>query len=458
MLIRFIGLAPVLLFVYSMKFSTLRILFLLAVIFLFTACSSNKFAGFEKGENEVKYKVHISSDDTIHPKLTDWVTVNMDYRLEDTVLFSSANLDKPLMFSIIEPMFKGDLYDGLKMMSVGDSMTFAVVADSFFFKTAFAKKLPDFVEAGSPLFYDVKLTQLLTDEEFKLEMESEKQILKDKEQQILNAYLKENNIKTQPLESGLYFIPVKEGKGSKPDTGDMCRIYLEVKEINGDVLFSNFDGTPIDAEFGKQFDTEGLMQGLGMLRPGGRAKLIVPSSIGVGETGKEMVESFTTILYDVELIEIKTVTEVKQERRERKAAMEAEKDRIKEMEPMRLEAYLQNNNITVSPTSSGLYFLTIEEGSGSNPVAGDTVRLYYTVGKTDGRVVYDSREKGEPIEFVLGLGMVVKAWDEGITYMARGGKYKLVAPSKLAYGRKGQGELIGPYEPLIYDIELIEEE
>lgn len=441
-----------------MKFSTYTILFLLTGLLLFSACSDDKFAGYELGKNNVRYKVHTRSNDTIHPKLTDWVTLNMDYRLEDTILFSSRNLDKPLRFSIIDPMFEGDLYDGLKMMSVGDSMTFVVVADSFFFKTAFAKKLPDFVNPGDPLFYDVKLTNLLTDEEFNKELEAEKQVLKDKEQEILNAYLKENNITTKPQTSGLYFIPVREGKGPRPDTGDMCRIYLEVKEINGNVLYSNFNQTPIDVEYGKQFDTKGLMQGLGMLKTGGRAKMIVPSPIGVGETGKEVVNAFTTILYDVELIDLKTVEEVKQERKKRKAALEAEKDKMKEMEPVRLEAYLKKNNITSSPTSSGLYFLTIEEGTGLKPIAGDTVRLYYTVSKTDGRLIYDSHEKGEPIEFILDKGMVVKAWDEGIKYMNRGGKYKLIAPSKLAYGRKGQGELIGPYQPLVYEIELQEKE
>jgi FKBP-type peptidyl-prolyl cis-trans isomerase len=337
-------------------------------------------------------------------------------------------------------------------------MTFAVVADSFFFKTAFAEKLPGFTKAGDPFYYDVKLVSLLTDEELNQELEAERQIYQDKEQEVLNAYLKENNISTKPLESGLYFIPVKEGKGQRPDTGDMCRIYLEVKEIGGKNLYSNFDQTPIDVEFGKQFDTEGLMQGISLLKPGGRAKLIVPSPIGVGETGKETVGSFTTILYDVELIEIKTVDEVKQERKERKAALEAEKDRIKDLEPERMQAYIQKNNITALPTSSGLYFLTLEKGSGLKPIAGDTIKLYYTVGKTDGRLIYDSHEKGEPIEFILGQGLVVKAWDEGITYMARGGKYKLLAPSKLAYGRKGQGDLIGPYEPLVYEIELLDNE
>lgn len=441
-----------------MKSSAFSFIVLFCGALFLGSCSSDKFAGFEDGKNNLKYKVHTNSNDTVHPKLNDWVTVTMDYRLQDTVLFSSSKLDKPLRFSIIEPMFEGDLYDGLKIMSVGDSMTFAVVADSFYFKTAFAKKLPQFVKPGSLLYYDVKLTQLQTNEEFQKELEVEKQLRKGKEQQILNTFLAENNITTKPLETGLYFIPVKEGKGPRPDTGDMCRIYLEVKEIDGNVLFTNFGGTPIDAEYGKEFDSEGLMQGIGMLRPGGRANLIVPSSIGVGETGKEMVEPFSTILYDVELIELKTVAEVIQERKERKAALEAEKNRIKEMEPKRIEGYLKQNNISVSPTASGLYFLVIEAGTGSNPVAGDTVNLYYTVAKTDGRLIYDSHEKGEPIEFILGQGMVVKAWDEGITYMARGGKYKLVAPSKLAYSRKGQGELIGPYEPLVYEIELLEKE
>jgi len=430
------------------------------LIFLFAllavSCSDNKFAGFERGENNVHYKVHQKSGDTAKPVLTDWVTVNMDYRLSDTILFSSKNLEKPLRFSMIEPMFEGDLYEGIKLMSVGDSMTFAVVADSFYFKTAFAKNLPDFVEPGSLLYYDVKLVDLASNAEFMKEMEQEKEALKENEQKTLGEYIQQNNIAEKPLKSGLYFIPVKKGNGPKPDTGDMCSVFLEVKEIGGELLFTNFEGDPIDVEYGKNFDTKGFMQGLGMLNEGGRARMIVPSSIGVGEKGREVVEPFTTILYDVELLEIKTIEEVKRERKQKKAAEEAEKDTLKGKESSKLQAYIQEKNIKVAPSSKGLYFITIEEGNGTKPKLGETIKLYYTVSRTDGKLIYDSHEKEEPIEFELGNAMVVKAWEEAIPKMRRGGKYLLITPSSLAYGRKGQGKDIGPYQPLVYEIDLLE--
>ena len=120
-------------------------LFIITLFLGIASCSSSKYPGFKEGDNNVFFKEHYTTDDTNRPHFHNWVTLNMDYRLEDTILFSSKNLDKPLRFSMIDPLFSGDLYEGLSMMTVGDSMSFAIVADSFFLKTANFTQLPDFV-------------------------------------------------------------------------------------------------------------------------------------------------------------------------------------------------------------------------------------------------------------------------------------------------------------------------
>ena len=432
-------------------------IYLILLAFLFS-CSGDKFEGYELTPEGVRYKVHNRSGNALNPQLTDWVTVKMNYRLEDTMLFSSENLEEPLRFSMIEPMFEGDLYEALKLMAVGDSMTFAIVADSFFYKTAFAKKLPPFVEPGDPMYYDVKLTNVTTDEEYKQEIAEEVNNKEKEELQKLNAYLEKNNITIQPEESGLYFIPLEKGTGIRPDTGDMCRVFLEVSILDGELLYSNFEGTPLDVEYGKSFDTKGFMEGVGMLNVGGSARLIVPSNIGVGESGKETVAPYTTIVYEIKLSEIKTVEEVRKERKERAQAKEVEKDRLRDSEHARLKAYLKENSIYTEPLASGLYYIVREEGNGEQVKIGQEIQVHYTVRTIDGKEIYDSYKNGKPVNLVLGRGSVVQAWEEGIAYMNRGGKSTLIAPSKIAYGRNGKSPLIGPYEPLVYEIEVLEEE
>ncbi len=280
--------------------------FLLLMGFLaLYSCSNSKYPGYSLSDNGIYYKVYEKSGDTVVAKLSDFVTLEMNYRLSDTILFESKILDTELTFPIVEPMFEGDLYDALLFMSPGDSMSFVVVADSFFLKTAKMPALPDYVVAGEPMFYDIKLINVQTSQKYQQGLLDEQNAKHKKEIANLLNYVRKNNIEVAPLETGLYFIEQKKGNGVLPDTGDICKLSLMVWELDGNQIFSSSDaGGYINVEYGKEFDTPGFMQGLGMLREGGKAKLIVPSRIGVGFYGMQGVDGFTTLVYELELIEI----------------------------------------------------------------------------------------------------------------------------------------------------------
>lgn len=126
-----------------------------------------------------------------------------------------------------------------------------------------------------------------------------------------------------------------------------------------------------------------------------------------------------------------------------------------EKEQELLQAYLQENNIDVEPTSSGLYYIEIEKGNGDSPKPGSVVILHYEGRLIDGEVFDSSYERGEPFSFTLGAGEVIRGWDEGVSYMKEGGKAQLIIPSHLGYGRYDQ-EKIPAYSTLIFDIELLE--
>jgi len=107
-------------------------------------------------------------------------------------------------------------------------------------------------------------------------------------------------------------------------------------------------------------------------------------------------------------------------------------------------------------TASGLEYIEIEVGTGEQAVAGKTVRVHYTGKFPDGKVFDSSYSRGEPIEFVLGAGRVIKGWDEGIALLKVGGKAQLVIPPELAYGERGAGGVIPPNATLVFDVELVE--
>ena len=107
-------------------------------------------------------------------------------------------------------------------------------------------------------------------------------------------------------------------------------------------------------------------------------------------------------------------------------------------------------------TASGLEYIEVEAGIGTQAEAGKTVSVHYTGKFQDGKVFDSSISRGEPIEFPLGKGRVIKGWDEGIALMKVGGKAQLIIPPDLGYGERGAGGVIPPNATLVFDVELVE--
>ena len=107
-------------------------------------------------------------------------------------------------------------------------------------------------------------------------------------------------------------------------------------------------------------------------------------------------------------------------------------------------------------TESGLKYTLTVEGKGVKPNKGDTVIVHYTGKLTNGSVFDSSVERNEPFSFKIGVGQVIRGWDEGVSLLNVGDKATFTIPSDLAYGAQGAGGVIGPDETLIFDVELIE--
>lgn len=111
-------------------------------------------------------------------------------------------------------------------------------------------------------------------------------------------------------------------------------------------------------------------------------------------------------------------------------------------------------------TASGLKIIDTEVGTGATPATGQTCVMHYTgwlYENGEKTTKFDSSvDRGEPFEFPIGTGRVIKGWDEGVATMKVGGKRTLIIPPELGYGASGAGGVIPPNATLIFDVELLD--
>jgi len=120
-------------------------------------------------------------------------------------------------------------------------------------------------------------------------------------------------------------------------------------------------------------------------------------------------------------------------------------------------AHAQGSKMTTLP--SGLQIIDTVVGSGNQPKPGQTCVMHYTgwlyENGAKGKKFDSSLDRGQPFEFQIGAGRVIRGWDEGVATMKVGGKRTLIIPANLGYGARGAGGVIPPNATLMFDVELL---
>jgi peptidylprolyl isomerase len=116
--------------------------------------------------------------------------------------------------------------------------------------------------------------------------------------------------------------------------------------------------------------------------------------------------------------------------------------------------------MTATTTASGLQITDTVVGQGAAPKTGQTCVMHYTgwlyKDGVKGAKFDSSVDRGDPFEFSIGVGQVIKGWDEGVATMKVGGKRTLIIPAALGYGARGAGGAIPPNATLLFDVELLD--
>lgn len=231
-------------------------------------------------------------------------------------------------------------------------------------------------------------------------------------------------------ESGLRIVEIRAGDGRTPEEGDLVTMHIMGMLEDGTVFADTAsEGEPITATATETDLFPGWLEGLLLMKEGGKARLIIPPDLAFGAEGAGgIIPPNATITMDVELLTA--------------------------VAPPTPTAVDEGDLTT---TDSGLQYFDIVEGEGDMPVEGQDVVVNYAAWLQDGEeYIASSDTQGEPLTFTLGSEMgVFPGWDEGVSTMRPGGKRYLVIPPDLALGAEGGGR-IPPDATLIMEVELVE--
>jgi FKBP-type peptidyl-prolyl cis-trans isomerase FkpA len=304
-------------------------LFAIAAVTFISCSQDSKFNGFTKGETGLYYKFYKHTEGGANPKIGDVLKLQYEFKLErnDSLLLDSkqgsADGSGFAQIGLQRVTFAGSLEDGILMMCKGDSASFIVPADSFFLKTMQLNELPKFIAKGDHIKANVKLGEIMSKEmveaDRQKQMEEQQAKMKemaDKEQPLIDKYLADNKITTKPTESGLIFIELKKGSGAKPKANDLVEVNYVGRLLDGTVFDTSIESIakennqynpqrpyePIKFQLGARQVIPGWDEGIAMLAKGGKAKFVIPSRIGYGPNPAGQIPPFSTLVFEVELV------------------------------------------------------------------------------------------------------------------------------------------------------------
>ena len=273
-----------------------------ACAFSFNACS--KYKGFKQDkETGIYYKFYIQNKDSVQAQTGDAVSLMYQLALKDSILVPMM----PIQELVQESFYKGDVYDAIRMMHVGDSATFILDADTFFHYMGGENPFDD-----KELYFTFKMTELMPKAEVDAMMQAQEdqynaymEQARAAEDSTMQEYIAKNKIKVAPTASGLYFISKKAGKGAQAVVGQKVSVHYTGKLLDGTKFDSSYDrNEPIEFVLGQGQVIPGWDEGIAMMKEGEKAVLLIPSKLAYGERGNQVIPPCAPLVFDVELVKV----------------------------------------------------------------------------------------------------------------------------------------------------------
>jgi FKBP-type peptidyl-prolyl cis-trans isomerase FkpA len=299
-----------------------NIMFLALAAIGFASCNG----GFKQGPGGLLYNIH-DEKSTTKIKEGDFVSAFIVVKSDaDSIIYNSYDGGQPQYLVVEKSQFKGDMWDGFKLVGEGDSVTIKTVADSAFKGN---QPRPDKFKSSKYVVYDLKIAKVipkgtLTDEVFQRTISAyvrgQVDAVKQQEPAKIKKYIADNKLNVTRTDSGLYFVITKQGTGPAIAPGDTAVVNYAGRLLNTGKLFdSNIREEAVKAKLqhiemrpfqpirfpvGQHQVIAGWDQGLQLLNKGAKATFVIPSALAYGERGYQDIPGNAPLVFDVEVVDI----------------------------------------------------------------------------------------------------------------------------------------------------------
>ena len=298
-----------------------KMVFLLMCFVSVSAFSQIK-DGFTKSENGVLYKVEKANPNGRAVKDGDIVVCNYKIMFGDSLIFDNFNNPPIPTFRVSQQNrgFQGDMIDGLELMKEGEIFTFAFLSDSL----SKIQRMPAFVKNGDYGYYTVAISKLMSEEEFQAEQErmmAEQKKITDSlqaiEMQVLVDYVRNNGF-SDIATNGVYYKTTQEGNGTKPAQDKKVKVHYVGKFLDGRVFDTSVESVakesgkydamrkyePLEFTIGKRQMIAGFEEAVKMMSEGEKGVVVIPSKLAYGARQRGEIPAFSTLIFELELVEV----------------------------------------------------------------------------------------------------------------------------------------------------------
>lgn len=234
-----------------------------------------------------------------------WVLDVRYYDEADSLLFDSRSVTSNFTMECRPDSLPGCVEEALAMLHSGDSIIIKVDAERFF-NLSRGIEMPEFIKKGSRLTFYARCHGIVTQSTLEKQFGEYISKMMANEQMLISNYVEREQIAAVPSPTGLYKVILQPGKGKETAAGKTVTVHYVGMFVEGTEFDNSYKrNRPLTFQLGKEYVIPGWEEGIATMKKGEKARLVVPSNLAYGPEGTKGIPPFSTLIFDIELVDFK---------------------------------------------------------------------------------------------------------------------------------------------------------